>query len=136
MPGDVRSHEPALSTSVRGAMFVRGDHWVDNQRLVVAYAQAAVDGRRRADDRRCGVARGGGDAHARALWSTASRTSGCRAARGWRLDRGARGVVRRAPARGARRNGQMVALNHVPPILTHAIHAPDVYVIPRLSESS
>ena len=27
----------------------------------------------------------------------------------------------------------MVALNHVPPILTHAIHAPDVYVIPRVS---
>ena len=23
-------------------MFVRGDHWVNNQRLVVAYAQAAV----------------------------------------------------------------------------------------------
>ena len=40
--GDVRSREPSLSGDVRGAMFVRGDHWVNNQRLVVAYAQAAV----------------------------------------------------------------------------------------------
>src|SRR5205085_2528143 len=39
---DVRSREPALATRVRGAMFVGADHWVNNQRLVVAYAQAAV----------------------------------------------------------------------------------------------
>jgi len=39
---DVRANEPALSTEVRGAMFVGADHWVNNQRLVVAYAQAAV----------------------------------------------------------------------------------------------
>src|SRR5205085_4375852 len=41
--GDVRSREPALSSDVRGAMFVHGDHWVNNHRLVVAYAQAAAD---------------------------------------------------------------------------------------------
>jgi glycine oxidase len=39
---DVRANEPALSTQVRGAMFVGADHWVNNQRLVVAYAQAAI----------------------------------------------------------------------------------------------
>src|SRR5881394_2185849 len=39
---EVRAHEPALATHVRGAMFVGADHWVNSQRLVVAYAQAAV----------------------------------------------------------------------------------------------
>src|SRR5439155_18078371 len=39
---EVRDREPALGTHVRGAMFVRGDHWVNNQRLVAAYAEAAV----------------------------------------------------------------------------------------------
>lgn len=39
---DVLEREPALVPSVRGAMFVKGDHWVNNQRLVVAYAQAAA----------------------------------------------------------------------------------------------
>lgn len=39
---DLRTREPAMSTNVRGAMFVKSDHWVNNQRLVVAYAQAAV----------------------------------------------------------------------------------------------
>ena len=36
---DLRTREPAMSTNVRGAMFVKSDHWVNNQRLVVAYAQ-------------------------------------------------------------------------------------------------
>jgi glycine oxidase len=39
---DVRASEPALATQVRGAMFVGADHWVNNHRLTVAYAQAAV----------------------------------------------------------------------------------------------
>src|SRR5919108_4552205 len=39
---DLRPREPALATRVRGAMFVGAEHWVNNQRLVVAYAQAAV----------------------------------------------------------------------------------------------
>src|SRR5207253_4745577 len=34
---EVRDREPALATNVHGALFVRGDHWVNNQRLVVAY---------------------------------------------------------------------------------------------------
>ena len=38
----MQRHEPACPPKVRGAMFVKGDHWVNNQRLVLAYAQAAA----------------------------------------------------------------------------------------------
>src|SRR6185295_3969539 len=34
--------EPALSKDVTAALLVRGDHWVNNQRLVTAYALAAA----------------------------------------------------------------------------------------------
>ncbi len=130
---DVRSREPALATSVRGAMFVRGDHWVNNQRLVVAYAQAAVS---------AGVSMMTGaavsrivieDGHARGaivegesfeadavLLAAGAWTSALAASFGGRL-------------RVEPRRGQMVALNHVPPVLTYAIHAPDVYLVPRAS---
>ena len=131
--GDVRSHEPALATSVRGAMFVRGDHWVDNQRLVVAYAQAAVG---------AGVALTTGaavsrvvveDGHARGVvvdGEPYEADAVLLAAGAWTGELAASfgGRLRVEP-----RKGQMIALTHVPPILTHAIHAPDVYVIPRVS---
>ena len=39
---DVHALEPALSPKIRHAIFVRGDHWLNNQRLVLAYAQAAA----------------------------------------------------------------------------------------------
>src|SRR5581483_6953999 len=39
---EARAREPALAPWVGGAIFVAGDHWVNNQRLVVAYAQAAA----------------------------------------------------------------------------------------------
>ncbi|HET9853843.1 MAG TPA: FAD-dependent oxidoreductase, partial [Methylomirabilota bacterium] len=39
---DLRALEPALSKDVRAARLVRGDHWVNNQRLVTAYAAAAA----------------------------------------------------------------------------------------------
>ncbi len=131
--GDVRSREPALATSVRGAMFVRGDHWVNNQRLVVAYAQAAVS---------AGVAVMTGaavsrvvveDGHARGaivdgepyeadvvLLAAGAWTGALAASFGGRL-------------RVEPRKGQMIALTHVPPIITHAIHGPDVYLVPRAS---
>ena len=131
--GDVRSREPSLATSIRGAMFVRGDHWVNNQRLVVAYAQAAVS---------AGVALMTGaavsrivveDGHARGavvegeayeadavLLAAGAWTSALAASFGGRL-------------RVEPRKGQMVALTHVPSILTHAIHGEDVYLVPRAS---
>src|SRR4029453_2709581 len=39
---DVQALEPALSPKIRHAIFVKGDHWLNNQRLVLAYAQAAA----------------------------------------------------------------------------------------------
>src|SRR5262249_57393515 len=40
--GELRRREPALSPTIEHAIFVRGDHWLNNQKLVFAYAQAAV----------------------------------------------------------------------------------------------
>jgi glycine oxidase len=130
---DLRSREPALSARVRGAMFVRGDHWVNNERLVVAYAQAAAaagvgmmtgaavsrviveDGRAR------GVAVDGERYDADAvLLATGAWTGALAETFGARL-------------RVEPRKGQMVALSHVPPLLTHAVHADDIYLIPRPS---
>jgi glycine oxidase len=131
--GDVQAHEPALSSKVGGAMFVRGDHWVNNQRLVVAYAQAAVA---------AGVALVSGcavsrvvveDGHARGVIAEGERYEAdvvLLAAGAW--------TSALAASFGARlpvepRRGQMAALTHVPPVLTHAIHGEDVYLVPRPS---
>jgi glycine oxidase len=130
---DLRTREPAMSTSVRGAMFVKSDHWVNNQRLVVAYAHA-------------GVAAG------------VSMITGCAVSRVIVEDGQARGVLADGDrfeadavvlAAGAwtgelatsfgghlpvePRRGQMVALGHVPPVLIHCVHANDVYLVPRPS---
>ena len=130
---DLREHEPALARTVRGAMFVRGDHWVNNQRLVVAYAQAAVA---------AGVALHSGVAVTRVAIE-AGRVRGV-VADGDLLDTDAvllatgAWTAQLAGTFGARlpvepRRGQMLALTHVPPVVTHAIHAEDVYLVPRPS---
>jgi glycine oxidase len=130
---DVRVREPALATRVRGAMFVRSEHWVNNQRLVVAYAQAALAAGviLRAgtsvsrviveDGRAHGVVADGDrwDADA-VLLAAGAWTSALAASFGARL--------RVEPARG-----QMLALAHVPPVLNHAVHGADVYLVPRPS---
>jgi glycine oxidase len=130
---DLRSREPALASSVRGAMFVRGDHWVNNQRLVVAYAQAAVS---------AGVALSTGaavtrivveDGYARGVVVDGERYDGdavLLAAGAWTsaLVASFGGRLRVEP-----RRGQMIALTHVPPVLVHAIHSDDVYLVPRPS---
>ncbi len=131
--GDVQAHEPALATKVGGAMFVRGDHWVNNQRLVVAYAQAAVA---------AGVALITGcavsrviveDGHARGVVAEGERYEAdvvVLAAGAW--------TAALAASFGARlpvepRRGQMAALTHIPPVLRHVIHGEDVYLVPRPS---
>lgn len=128
---EVHDREPGLAGKVRGAMFVPGDHWVNNQRLVVAYAAAAVG---------AGVwLRSGStvsqviveDAHARGV-----------VADGERLDADvvllAAGAWTRALAEsfGGRlpvepKRGQMLALVQVPPLVNHCIHTDDVYLVPR-----
>lgn len=130
---DLRAHEPALSTAVRGAMFVGADHWVNNQRLVVAYAQAAVA---------AGVVLRAGAAVSRVavevgrvrgvvadgeLWeadavllATGAWTGDLVASFGGRLPM-------------EPRRGQMLALAHVPSVLNHCLHGDDVYLVPRPS---
>jgi glycine oxidase len=131
--GDVRAREPALATRVRGAMFVAADHWVNNQRLVVAYAQAAVAAgvilrsgtsvsRVLVEDGRAhGVVADGDRWEADAvLLAAGAWTAALAASFGARL--------RVEPARG-----QMLALSHVPPVISHVVHADDVYLVPRPS---
>ena len=130
---DVRANEPALATQIRGAMFVGADHWVNNQRLIVAYAQAAVAAgvllRAGSAVTRVAVER----SHARGvivdgeLWEadTVVLTAGA-----WTGELVA-SFGARLPLEPKR--GQMVALDHVPAVLSHLIHGDDVYLVPRPS---
>ena len=130
---DLRSREPALSREIRGAMFVRGEHWVNNQRLVVAYAQAALG---------AGVLIRAGsavtrviveDGQARGVIANGERLEADRVvmtAGAW-TDELAASFGARLPVEP--RRGQMVALAHVPPVLTHCIRGEHVYLVPRPS---
>ena len=131
--GQVRDREPALASRVRGAMFVRGEHWVNNQRLVVAYAQAAVA---------AGVVLRAGlsvsrvvveDGRARGVVADGERVDGDVVLLAVEAQPG-----QLVASFGARlpvepRRGQMLALTHVPPILRHCVHAESVYLVPRPS---
>lgn len=129
---DLHALEPALSPKVQRAVLVRGDHWLNNQRLVIAYAQAAaaagVELRVGANvtrllverDRARGVhAEGGrveGDAVLLAAGAWTSELTG---------ELGAR--LRIEP-----RRGQMIALAHTPPVLSYCVHG-EAYLVPRPS---
>lgn len=130
---DLRAREPALSKDVDAALLVRGDHWVNNQRLATAYAQAAAArgvavhvgvevGRILVDGGRAtGVLVDGQPLRADAVLLAAGAWSGALAASiGVRLPVG--------PMRG-----QMLAVANVPRLLTHVIHGEDVYLVPRPS---
>ena len=130
--GEVQRREPALSPTIRHAVFVKGDHWLNNQRLVLAYAQAAASS---------GVELRGGDnvsrvivegGRARAVVTEGERIDGdavLLAAGAWsgELMAGLGARLRIEP-----RRGQMIALAHVPPVVTHCVHG-EVYLIPRPS---
>lgn len=129
----VRQQEAALSPKVRGALFVAGDHWVNSQRLVTAYAQAAavagVQMRTGSTVTRILVS----DGRARGVVADDEEVSGdaiLLAAGAWsgQLAASFGGALPVGPARG-----QMVALSHVPPLLMHCVHADDVYLVPRPS---
>ncbi len=130
---DLQAREPALSSRVSGAMFVRGDHWINNQRLVVAYAQAAV-GAGAALITGCGVSRVlVEDGRARGVVAEGERFEAdavLLAAGAW--------TAALAASFGGRlpvepRRGQMVALVHVPPVVRHCLHDEEVYLVPRPS---
>jgi glycine oxidase len=125
--------EPALSKDVTAARLVRGDQWVNNQRLATAYALGAaargvsvrtgvqvervlIDGARAR-----GVVVDGEPLAADAVLIAAGAWSGALAAAiGLPLPVG--------PVRG-----QMLAVSHVPALLRHAVHGDDIYLVPRPS---
>ena len=130
---DLRALEPAMAKDVSAARFVRGDHWVNNQRLVTAYAAAAaargvtvragaevsrilIDGTRAR-----GVLVDGETVRADAVLLAAGAWSGALAT----------SIGLRLPVAPVR--GQMLAVSNVPPLLTRAVHGDDIYVVPRPS---
>lgn len=125
--------EPALAKDVTAARLVRGDHWVNNQRLVTAYALAAAArgvtvrsgvevGRILVEDGRArGVLADGERLTADAVLLAAGAWSGALAP-----DPGDRLPV--GPVRG-----QMLAVSNVPVLISHATHRDDVYLVPRPS---
>jgi glycine oxidase len=130
---EVRAREPALAAGVRGALFVGGDHWVNNQRLVTAYAQAAVGAgvTLRTGSRVSRIVVEG--ARARGVVSDDERIDAdavLLAAGAWTPELTA-SLGGRLPLEP--RRGQMVALTHVPAVLRHCVHADDIYLVPRPS---
>jgi glycine oxidase len=114
-------------------MFVAADHWVNNQRLVVAYAQAAVNAgvvlRAGAAVTRVEVELG----HARGVvveGELCEADAVVLAAGAWtgELIGSFGGRLPMEPKRG-----QMLALAHVPAVLGHCVHGDDVYLVPRPS---
>jgi glycine oxidase len=128
----VQALEPALSPRIQHALFVKGDHWLNNEKLVLAYAQAAA-AVGVALHTGCNVSRlvvDGG--RARGLVTEGERFEGdavLLAAGAWSSELlSALGASLRIEPR----RGQMIALAHVPPALTYCVHG-EVYVIPRPS---
>jgi len=129
---DLHGLEPALSPRIERAVFLRDDHWLNNQRLVIAYAQAAaragVDIRPGSNVSRVLVEAG----RARAVEADGERVSGdavLLAAGAWTSELTAPlGVGLTIEPR----RGQMLALVHTPPVLTYCVDG-EVYLVPRPS---
>jgi glycine oxidase len=130
---ELRAAEPELASDVSAALFAQGDHWVNNESLVSAYAAAAATHGARiksgAEVRRILVEGGqalgalvdGERFEAEAVVLAAGAWSG-----GLAAELGLRLPV--TPVRG-----QMLAVDHTPALLTHVVHAEGVYLVPRRS---
>jgi glycine oxidase len=130
---ELREMEPWLAPEIPAALFVRGDHWVNNQRLVTAYAIAAAG---RGVEIRTGI-------EVTQLLAEGSRVTGVIAA-GERVQ--AESVLLAAGAWSGPLaaslglnlpvvpvRGQMMAVSNVPPLLRHAVHGHQGYLTPRPS---
>ena len=131
---DLHALEPALAKDLSATLLVRGDHWINNQRLVAAYALAAaargvtvctateVSRLLVENGRAVGVLTMDGEpVRADAVLLAAGAWSG-------RLAASAGLELPVGPVRG-----QMLAVSNVPSLLSHAIHRDDVYLVPRPS---
>jgi glycine oxidase len=125
--------EPALAKDVTAARLVRGEQWVNNQRLVTAYALAAaargVTVRTGVEVGRVLVERG----RARGVLADGEPLTAdavLLAAGAWTAalapDLG--GPLPVGPVRG-----QMLAVSNVPVLISHATHRDDIYLVPRPS---
>ena len=130
---ELREMEPELSPDVKAALFVRGDHWVNNQRLVTAYASAAAG---RGVALRTGV-------EVSQLLVNGKRVTGVVAAEerfeadcvllaagAWSAPLAA-SLGLHLPVVPVR--GQMVAVSNIPALLRHAVHGRHGYLTPRPS---
>jgi glycine oxidase len=129
---DVRRLEPDISPEVRGALFFPEDHWVNNPRLVAAFAQAAllegvefiqaeVSGLLRSGDRVRGVSTREATHPAGAVLLAAGAWSG-------QLASTAGLALPVVPVRG-----QLLCLEGVPRRLHHLFHLKEHYLVPRAS---
>jgi len=133
-PAEARRLEPALSERILGAMYLPGDHQVDNRRLFQALLEAVL---------RAGVQVRAGTTVV-GLLVRSGRAAGVAFADGSELEAGAvvnaagawAGLLggeaaQLAPTRPVR--GQIVCLRGAPGLLRHVIRSPRGYLVPRAS---
>lgn len=130
---EARSREPGLAPGLRGALFVGAEHWVNNRRLTVAFAQAAVSAGARllTGSAVSRIVLDGGRARGVILEGETIAADAVLLAAGAWTGGLAESFGTRLPVEP--RRGQMVALVHLPPIVTRCIHGYDVYLVPRPS---
>jgi glycine oxidase len=124
--------EPHVAPEIGGALFLPGDHWVNNQRLVTALVQAGaelgvefkmgaeVKGILSQSGRVTGVSLDDSSVHAGALFLAAGAWSGTLLA----------SIGCHLPVFPVR--GQMLALRQVPRLIAHVLHRRDHYLVPRV----
>jgi len=131
-PEDVRRLEPAVSPRIRGAILFRGNHWVNNPRLVAALVQA---GSRRGVEFFLG-------SEVEEILGAGDRVGGVRG-RNVTIESGAVVVTAGAwcgmlhgltpqlivePVKG-----QMLSVETIPAVIRHCVYREEVYLVPRPS---
>jgi glycine oxidase len=130
-PEQALALEPLLSPGIRAALHFPEDHQVDNRLLMLALVRAAALA---GVELRAGAAASG-------VETRGGRVAGVRLASGERIAcgvvvvdagswaAGLEGLPRELPV--APVHGQLVAVQLASPGLTHVVHTPDVYLVPR-----